>query len=331
MELATKTLVWLGIVLIIVYLSWRVVEPLAGAVFFGMVTAYALYPIHVRLEKKMGRFYSAFTLTLLMVALGVGMLVAMFMVSFHLLTTFYREVGTFLRWLETAPLPSFIAGFVSNFKAQLMPRLADYISSFTFSVPGYTVKFIVFVLVLYYSLAYGREIVHTAMELLPRGREGFGLELFRRVDDTMNALVRAWLLLNIAKSFLMTLGYIVFRVSNLYIAITAGFLTFVFSFVPLLEGWMLWVAAAVYFVKVGAYLKAVGIAVYGALLVSPMPDYTVRPLMIARDTNLDETLVFLGMVGGTLAMGLKGLLIGPIVLNLALVVLEEWKRIRGNG
>jgi len=329
MRSLVRNLTLLGIVLFILYSSWRVIEPLAGAVFFGLVAAYALYPIHVRLGRRIGGSWSALVLTLFMVALGVGMLVMMLMISVNLLNTFYNEVGAFLNWLETAPLPSMVSSLVSNFKAQLMPKLADYVSSFTFSVPGYIVRFIVFLLVLYYSLAYGGEVVRAATSLIPPGRKKLGLELMRRIDGTMNALVRAWLLLNVAKSFLMTLGYIVFRVSNIYIAITAGFLTFVFSFVPLLEGWMLWVAAAIYFVKIGAYLKAVGIAVYGALLVSPMPDYTIRPLMIARDTDLDETLVFLGMVGGTLAMGLKGLLIGPIVLNLALVLLDEWKNMKG--
>lgn len=83
--------------------------------------------------------------------------------------------------------------------------------------------------------------------------------------------------------------------------------------------------AGAYFAKEGMYLHAVGISLYGFLLVSPMPDYTVRPMMVAKDANLDETLVFIGMVGGTWAMGVKGLIIGPIVLNLLLVLLKEWK------
>lgn len=44
--------------------------------------------------------------------------------------------------------------------------------------------------------------------------------------------MRAWLVLNVMKGFLMTLGFIIFGVSDLYTAIVAGFLTFVFSFVP---------------------------------------------------------------------------------------------------
>ncbi len=326
MRRSAERIIITSLVIVILYTSWRVIEPLVGAVFFGLVAAYALYPIHKRMRKRLGNHLSALLLTFLMIGIGVGMLVMMVMISVNLLNTFYNEVGAFLNWLSRVPLPSMVSGFVSGFRSQLMPKLAAYISSFTFSALGYTLRFIVFILVLYYALAYGERVSALARLLLPSRRE-LGEELLRRIDGTMNALVRAWLLLNIAKSFFMTLGYIIFRVPNIYIAITAGFLTFVFSFVPLLEGWMLWVAAAIYFVKIGAYLRAVGIAVYGALLVSPMPDYTIRPLMIARDTDLDETLVFLGMVGGTLSMGLKGLLIGPIVLNLALVLLDEWKRI----
>jgi predicted PurR-regulated permease PerM len=151
-------------------------------------------------------------------------------------------------------------------------------------------------------------------------------EILESLNKTLGALVRAWLVLNFIKGILMTFGFIVFGVSDLYTAIVAGFLTFIFSFIPLFEGWMIWLAAAVYFAVNGAYVHAIGIALYGFFLVSPMPDYTIRPMMVARDTDLDETLVFIGMIGGTWAMGVKGLLIGPIVLNLLLVLLKEWKR-----
>ncbi len=121
------------------------------------------------------------------------------------------------------------------------------------------------------------------------------------------------------------MGFLIFGVSNIYTAIVAGFLTFLSSFVPFFEGWMAWLIAAAYFAMNGAYFHAIGIALYGFSLVSPMPDYTIRPMMVARGTDLDETLVFIGMVGGTWAMGIKGLIIGPIVLNLLLVLLKEWK------
>jgi predicted PurR-regulated permease PerM len=322
-------LFWTGVVFLILYLSWGAVEPLISALFFGVTLAYIFYPLYRRIKIKTGPRSAALLLTIVVIFLGGAFLAGMALVSLNLLQTFYRSVGDIFTWLLSINLPPSVENFVQNFRINLMPLLAEQISSFTFSAPRYLLQLFVALFTFYYSLVYSEDFVPLVLRLAPQKQRDFVLELLTRLDKTMNALVRAWLLLNVAKSFLMTLGYLLFGVSDLYTAIIAGFLTFVFSFVPLLEGWMLWVAAAIYLYLKGSPLLALGIAIYGAVLVSPLPDYTIRPMLVARDADLDETLVFIGMLGGTWAFGLKGLLIGPIVLNMALVVLKEWKRMRG--
>ncbi|WP_010478201.1 AI-2E family transporter [Thermococcus zilligii] len=315
----------LAIVLVILVISWKTVSPLVTPVFFALTLAYIVYPVHRRLEAKVGPLKSALLMTLLMIVLGLLILALLATVAINLLRTFYRNVGDVFNWLLSVNLPPSVSSFVLNLRANLMPMLADYVSSFTFSVPGYVLQLLVFLLTFYYTLAYARDMIPFILKLVPEGQKDFVFELLENLDKTMNALVRAWLLLNVAKGILMTLGYIIFGVSDLYTALVAGFLTFLFSFVPLLEGWMLWAVGAVYLYLSGSPILAIGISIYGAALVSPLPDYTIRPKLVARGADLDETIVFMGMVGGTWAFGLKGILLGPIILSLALVVLKEWK------
>jgi len=321
-----ESLIWTAVVLVIAYLTWRAVSPLITPVFFGLVLAYAVYPIHKRLSPKIGDLRSALVLTGGMLGLGGVVTFELLMMSVQVAASFYQNVVDFFDWLLTQPLPPEVLDFLQRFLDQLVPRLSEYISRQAFSLPMYFLQLVVFLFTFYYALAFADEIVQEIKLSIPEKNRKLGEEILESLNKTLGALVRAWLVLNVIKGVLMTLGFLIFGVSDLYTAIVAGFLTFIFSFVPLFEGWMIWLIAAAYFARDGSYLHAVGIALYGFFLVSPMPDYTIRPMMVAKDANLDETLVFIGMIGGTWAMGIKGLIIGPIVLNLLLVLLKEWKR-----
>jgi len=322
-----ETIAWAVVILGIIYTSWKVTSPFVSALFFGVVLAYAVYPLQKRLQRRFPRPVSALILTAVMIGLGGAITAGLLIISAQVAYSFYQGVVDFIDWLLQQPLPPEVIKFITDFSNQFIPKLSDALSRHAFSIPGYLLQLLVFFLAFYYSLAYSEEIVRKIHASLPEKNRELGEKLLESVNKTLSALVRAWLLLNVAKGFLMTLGFLIFGVSDLYTAIVAGFLTFIFSFVPLFEGWMIWLIAAAYFVLHGMYGHAIGIAVYGFLLVSPMPDYTIRPLMVAKDAELDETLVFIGMIGGTWAMGVKGLIIGPIVLNLLLVLLKEWKKI----
>ncbi|ANF22771.1 AI-2E family transporter [Thermococcus piezophilus] len=323
----TEVAAWTVTILLILYTSWRAVSPLLTPIFFGLVLAYAVYPIHRRLIPRFGEARSALLLTIGMVGLGGVITADLIMISAQVASSFYYNVVDFFNWLMTQPLPTGVSDFIQSFSEQFVPKLSEYLSTRAFSLPTYILQLVTFLFVFYYALANSTSIREQIKLSLPEKNRRLGEEILESVSRTLSALVRAWLLLNVVKGVLMTLGFIIFRVSDMYTAIVAGFLTFFFSFVPLFEGWMIWLIAAAYFVKEGMYLHAVGISIYGAALVSPLPDYTIRPRLVAKNADLDETLVFIGMVGGTWAMGIKGLIIGPIVLNLLLTLLKEWKRL----
>ncbi len=318
-------MVFIGIV---IYVSWKVIEPLVTSIFFGIITAYALYPIHKALSQRRGIKNSAFLITSLMLIIGSTLTVEMILIFGKLITSFYEDFSAFTEWIKGFYFPFGISQAINSFFNQLGPNLSKYISAQAFSLPSYLLQLVIFFFVIYYSLYHSEDIKAQIRSLFPQKQKKLGEKLIHNVDITLHALIRAWLLLNIAKGFLMTLGFLIFGISDVYTAIVVGILTILFSFVPLLEGWMFWVAGALYLYKIGALWKAIGISIYGAVLVSPMPDYTIRPLLVAKEAKLNEAIVFIGMVGGIWAFGIKGVLIGPIVLNITLTLLREWKEIK---
>jgi predicted PurR-regulated permease PerM len=78
-------------------------------------------------------------------------------------------------------------------------------------------------------------------------------------------------------------------------------------------GWLYWSGSNV----MGTTLLVIGV-VAGAF------DNIVRPLLIKRGADLPLLLIFTGVLGGLLALGIIGLFIGPVVLTVAYTLLAAW-------
>ena len=53
-------------------------------------------------------------------------------------------------------------------------------------------------------------------------------------------------------------------------------------------------------------------------------DNVLRPLVMARGLTTPMLVIFIGVVGGTLAYGISGLFLGPIVLSVTWALLVAW-------
>ena len=72
----------------------------------------------------------------------------------------------------------------------------------------------------------------------------------------------------------------------------------------------------------GSTIAAVVVFVVGMLIVM-IVDYTIRPLLIKGGTSLPFLAILFGIFGGVIAMGVVGLVIGPVILVLLMVFFRE--------
>lgn len=86
---------------------------------------------------------------------------------------------------------------------------------------------------------------------------------------------------------------------------------------------MVWGCLAAWLLITGHVLPAVGLMLWGLILVSWV-DNIVRPLVISNATRMPFLLVVFGVLGGVLAFGLVGLFIGPVLLAVSLAIWREW-------
>jgi predicted PurR-regulated permease PerM len=62
------------------------------------------------------------------------------------------------------------------------------------------------------------------------------------------------------------------------------------------------------------------------LLVVGLADNVLRPMLMGRGLNTPMLVIFIGVLGGTLAHGIVGLFIGPIILAVAWELMMAWIR-----
>ena len=105
--------------------------------------------------------------------------------------------------------------------------------------------------------------------------------------------------------------------------------TFVLSVVPM-GPVLLWGGAAVWLYLQGETGWAIFMVVWGAVVISSIDNF-VKPLLIARGSTLSLALIFLGVLGGVIAFGFIGVILGPVLLALGMALGRKWISARDTG
>lgn len=133
------------------------------------------------------------------------------------------------------------------------------------------------------------------------------------------AVVFGIVLTALAQAVLAGIGYAVAGAPN-PVFLTA--VTFIIALIPFGTPFA-WGAVALWMLADGQVLAGIGLAIWGALVVSTI-DNIIRPLVISSSTRISFLLVMFGVLGGLAAFGMIGLFIGPVILAVLSSLWQEW-------
>jgi predicted PurR-regulated permease PerM len=105
--------------------------------------------------------------------------------------------------------------------------------------------------------------------------------------------------------------------------------TFVLSVVPM-GPVLLWGGAAAWLYFQGEPGWAIFMVVWGAVVISSIDNF-LKPILIARGSTLSLGLIFLGVLGGVIAFGFIGVILGPVLLALGVALGRTWMSARDPG
>jgi predicted PurR-regulated permease PerM len=320
----------------VVTIAW-LVHPFATWLLLGALMGFTLQPVHERLTRWCRRP----TLVSVAIVLAAGLaivgsvvgFVSVFVTQAVALTTAVREGlkpgGALAAWVST------VTGWLGRFGLSpdaLVERLraaAGGIATGSASVAGTVASVTVWsllglffaLLTMHVILRHWARIIATLTEVSPLRREDTRalLEEFRTVGRiTLSGTV----LTGLAQGALATIGFWVTGVPQ---PLFLGIATAIASLVPAVGTLLVWVPAGLYLMAIGSPGPAVLVLAWGALVVVGFSDYVIRPRLVG-DEGMPTILTFLALFGGLEALGLPGLIAGPVLMALAVAVLRLYAR-----
>lgn len=104
-----------------------------------------------------------------------------------------------------------------------------------------------------------------------------------------------------------------------------GIATAVASLVPGIGTLLVWVPVGVYQIVTGHAGQGITELVWGSAMIVGVSDYVIRPRLVG-DEAVPTLITFIALFGGVEVLGLKGLVVGPVVMSLAVATLRIYAR-----
>ena len=140
--------------------------------------------------------------------------------------------------------------------------------------------------------------------------------MLERFVSVTRATLKGTVLIGIAQGIL---GGLAFWAVGIEGAIFWGTVMTVLSIIPGIGGALVWVPAALILMSGGEMWRGVALAGFCGLVIGSV-DNLLRPLLVGRDTQMHELLIFFSTLGGLLMFGVMGFIVGPILAALFVTV-----------
>jgi predicted PurR-regulated permease PerM len=146
-------------------------------------------------------------------------------------------------------------------------------------------------------------------------------QIFEHLERTILGALQAIVVVPVAQGILAGIGFMIFGVPS---PLLWGTVVILAATVPLVGSPLGWVPAVVYLALQGQMGPALGLLVYCTVIVSGS-DNVVKPLLLRGAARIHPLLGFLSIIGGVLAFGVFGFLIGPVILSLVLSAIRIYR------
>ncbi len=212
--------------------------------------------------------------------------------------------------------PNLIDNTVKNLKEQA----GGFVSSLINGAASTFIQVIVMYFTLYFTIKYFREFERGLVNYLPFKRNDsltIGSEL--RNMTYSNILGQGFIA--IIQGSLLGLGMWIFGISDpLFWGVIGVFL----SMIPLFGAPIIFIPAGIIEMSNGNMVSGVGIIVYGYLIVTSIDNF-IRMAIGKKIANTHPLITIVGVVIGIPLFGILGILYGPLLLSLFIILLKIFK------
>ncbi len=198
---------------------------------------------------------------------------------------------------------------------ELTSTLATFVVARLKDLTKSTLNVVVHTVLMFYAMFFflmdGPRLLKTITEYLPLSKSQRE-QLIERFAAVSIATVKSTVVIGFVQGALGAAGFAVAGVPG---AAFWGAIMVVMAMIPGVGTTLVWVPAAGYLLLLGRHTALIAFALYFILVVG-LVDNFLRPRLVGKGTQMHELLVLLSTLGGLMAFGLVGFIIGPVIASL---------------
>jgi predicted PurR-regulated permease PerM len=324
---------------------FTILRPYLDSILLGAILALVFRPIHLRIEGvvKGRKHFAAFLSSVLLTAFVVIPVAAMLVIAIR---QGAHSIGAIPSWIEagyaqrilTMPFAEDLAEVINELESSIKTVLPGFYmtqvqegllwviqsvgnelreygghiaKNFLFLVG----KFFILIFVFFFIVRDEKKIFEAVLHLIPLERTHAN-ELIDRIRSVARSALVGSLLTGIAHGVTGGFAFWIAGVPALFWGMVMVFA----SFVPIFGTILVFVPGAAYLFISGYYWQGTFVLIWCGIA-SSVIDTFLRPLLMKETSNTSTLLIFLAILGGITRFGLLGLLYGPLILGIALVLL----------
>ena len=332
----------LGTALLLGVACYQMLAPFLAPLMWAAFFAFLLMPAHRYLTAKLRNRpeLSAWVLTLVTVILLVGPLAA-FGTAFvqeasglleyvqRVLSdgartelqqlTQHPKMQALLQWLNQTLGISMgqLRGWLADATRALLQVLANASGHLFMGALGTVMGLCLTIFFLFFFIRDGVAMLDMTRQLIPMNPTKRD-ELYAQLGQITRAVVVGTGLTALIQGALVGIAFLIVGLPS---PLVFGVLAALLALLPFAGTVFVWGPAVAVLALQDRWMAAVFMLIWGALLVSLIDNF-LKPVLISGRTEIATLTVFIGVLGGVSAFGAIGLFMGPVVLALALALLQ---------
>jgi predicted PurR-regulated permease PerM len=198
--------------------------------------------------------------------------------------------------------------------------ILDITKNFFSSIPQVIAYFFIMLFITYYILIHNKKIFKTANDYIPLSLHKQN-QIVKNIEKNLRVLFRGYFLTAIIQTFVAFIGYWLLGAPNLLII---TFFTLIISLIPYLGTPLVWIPVSLFMMFSGNESGGFWLLIYGSLVIN-LVDNFLRPILMSDKETISPALVFIGFVGGLIAFGLTGIILGPLIIAITSILVKFLK------
>jgi predicted PurR-regulated permease PerM len=326
-------LVLLAATAILLYLCYLLIAPFFPALAWALAFAVIAMPLHARVAREVrnqgiAAGISTAVVTLMLIAPLIFVGQTLIEQAGNAYQQFQETGGG--RWRSIIERNPTLAPIFDRIQRQVnipqeLERLGRAIGSRLPGVVSGSVRAGAGVLITIFTLFFffrdRKEALQLVRSLLPLSHAETD-RLFRIVNDTIYATLYGSVVVAAVQG---TMGGVMFAILGLPAPVLWGFIMAVLATIPVLGTFVIWLPASLFLILEGSVIKGLILIAYGSCAIG-LVDNFLYPHLVGSRMQLHTLPVFFAIVGGILAFGISGLVLGPVIMALAIGILQVWKQ-----